>query len=597
MRPPSIPTRAWLAVVPVWIAGGGVLAAAATAFASAPRSSAELAGIAALAAAVLVAEAYPVPLSGDGRVSLGFVFGAAAAVLFGWAAAVVVLASGPVIHVLERRHPVRITYNVGVFALAAGTGGALAAVVSSTDAGALVTRVALAFGAQFAVNVALVSLAAGLIANSAVTRVLTSNLRELAVPAALMASAALVLVVLYERSPALSLVLVGPLLAIALYQRSIHREMRALRLALTDPLTGLGNHRHFHERLHRELLAAEDAALPLSLCMIDVDDFKRVNDRFGHPAGDRVLAEVAGRLRHGGEAFRLGGDEFAVLLPRLDEQAAYEAATAITKRIRSRPLADGLEVTVSAGVATLRSGSLERDELVRMADSALYSAKECGGDQVRSSRENVIELTELRRLAGAGERAARYRAATRLAEAVDARDAFGRSHSRRVGDLAARVAARLGVDPEQVELARLAGSLHDLGKLAIPEEILRKRAPLTAPERRIVERHPQTGFRMLASLGVDGVATWVLHHHERWDGTGYPDGLEGEAIPLGARIVFAADAFDAMTAERTFGRRLETHEALDELRRCAGTQFDPRVVDALVAEIEVGQEVVPQLAS
>jgi len=370
-----------------------------------------------------------------------------------------------------------------------------------------------------------------------------------------------------------------------------------LRLALTDPLTGLGNHRHFHERLHRELLAAEDAGVPLSLCLLDVDDFKRVNDRFGHPTGDRVLAELAGRLRHGGEAFRLGGDEFAVLMPRLDEAAADEAATAITERIRSLPLADGLEVTASAGVATLRAGALERDELVRLADSALYSAKEHGKDQVRSSRENVVELAELRRLAGAGERAGRYRAASRLAEAVDARDAFGRSHSRRVGELAARVAERLGADSEQVELARLAGSLHDLGKLAIPEEILRKTLPLTEPERRIVQRHPQTGFRMLASLGVDRVATWVLHHHERWDGLGYPDGLEGEAIPLGARIVFVADAFDAMTAERAYGQRLSTGEALAELRRCAGTQFDPRIVEAVVAEVETGRDVATALAS
>jgi diguanylate cyclase (GGDEF)-like protein len=232
--------------------------------------------------------------------------------------------------------------------------------------------------------------------------------------------------------------------------------MRALRLALTDPLTGLGNHRHFHERLHRELLAAQDAALPLSLCLLDVDDFKRVNDRFGHPTGDRVLAELAARLRHGGEAFRLGGDEFAVLLPAENEDGAREAATAIAERIRSLPVADELFVTVSAGVATLAADALERDELIRLADSALYSAKEHGKDQVRTHRENVVELAELRRLAGSGERAARYRAAVRLAEAVDARDAYAGAHSQRVGELAARVAARLGGDAEQIELARLA---------------------------------------------------------------------------------------------------------------------------------------------
>jgi HD-GYP domain-containing protein (c-di-GMP phosphodiesterase class II) len=136
-----------------------------------------------------------------------------------------------------------------------------------------------------------------------------------------------------------------------------------------------------------------------------------------------------------------------------------------------------------------------------------------------------------------------------------------------------------------IELTRLAASLHDLGKLAIPEEILRKPGPLTGPERLVLERHPQIGHRMLESLGVDPVADWVLHHHERWDGAGYPDGLAGEAIPLGARIIFVADAFDAMTSDRVYQSRLSTEEALAELERCAGTQFDPELVAALVDEI------------
>ena len=143
-----------------------------------------------------------------------------------------------------------------------------------------------------------------------------------------MASAALMLVVLWERSPFLSVALVGPLLAIPLYQRAIVRALRAMRLALTDPLTGLGNHRHFHERLERELRHAQEKRLPLTLCLVDVDDFKRINDRFGHPAGDRVLSRLATRLRQTGEAFRLGGDEFALLLPGYDEG---------TRRSRRRP--------------------------------------------------------------------------------------------------------------------------------------------------------------------------------------------------------------------------------------------------------------------
>jgi putative nucleotidyltransferase with HDIG domain len=156
-----------------------------------------------------------------------------------------------------------------------------------------------------------------------------------------------------------------------------------------------------------------------------------------------------------------------------------------------------------------------------------------------------------------------------------------------VAELAARTARRLGLDEQDVELARLAASLHDLGKLAIPEEILRKPGPLTEPERIVLERHPQIGFRMLESLGVDPVAEWVLHHHERWDGAGYPDGLVGQQIPLGARIIFVADAYDAMTSERIYRRRVTPEEAIAELDRCAGTQFDPEVVAALAEELEL----------
>ena len=138
---------------------------------------------------------------------------------------------------------------------------------------------------------------------------------------------------------------------------------------------------------------------------------------------------------------------------------------------------------------------------------------------------------------------------------------------------------------EEIELAQLAGSLHDLGKLAIPEEILRKRGLLSPSERTILERHPQIGYRMLESLGVDAVAQWVLHHHERWDGRGYPEGLAGDRIPLGSRIVFVADAFDAMTSERAYGPPLDERSAIAELERCSSEQFDPTVVAALADEL------------
>jgi HD-GYP domain-containing protein (c-di-GMP phosphodiesterase class II) len=210
-------------------------------------------------------------------------------------------------------------------------------------------------------------------------------------------------------------------------------------------------------------------------------------------------------------------------------------------------------------------------------------------------RPDVEELAELRWLIDGRDRAACLRAASSLAHAVDARDAYTGSHSYVVGELAARVAIRMGLEHEEIELLRLAGSLHDLGKLAIPEEILRKPGPLTEAERLVLERHPQIAFRMLDSLGVEPVADWILHHHERWDGTGYPHRLSRNDIPLGARILFVADAYDAMTTDRVYRGGLSHFRALAELDRCSGTQFDPNVVEAFKTEFAVNEELEPSL--
>ena len=582
------PTRLLAVIVPVCAAGLGVTCAALASFAVTPHKTTTLIGLAALLSASTLADRFPVPVEGvdAGGVSLSFVFGVASIVLFGWAAGLLVVALAPAAsQLLEHRPPMRIAYNVSVVALAATAAAAVSAPISDDGASGVLARVCAASSAQYVVNLILFTAVVAVSARRSLFTLAGANLRVTIVPFSLMASAALMLVVLWERSPFLSVALVGPLLAIQLYQRAIVGALRAMRLAHTDPLTGLGNHRHFHERLERELRHAHEKRLPLTLCLVDVDDFKRINDRFGHPAGDRVLSRLAGRLRQTGEAFRLGGDEFALLLPGYDENAAVTAAASVVERIAAIEFEQIGSVTVSAGVATSPAHAAERDELIRLADSALYWAKEYGKNRVRSYRPDVIELAELKRLASGPDRAARFRAAASLARAVDARDVYTGSHSQRVAELAARTARRLGLPEEEVELTRLAASLHDLGKLAIPEEILRKPGPLTEPERLVLERHPQIGFRMLESLGVDPVADWVLHHHERWDGSGYPDGLPGERIPLGARIIFVADAYDAMTSERVYRRRVAPEQAIAELRRCSGSQFDPEIVDAFADEV------------
>ncbi len=590
-------------ILPVCLAGLGVLSAAAYVFATTDHSARALISLGALTAAATLAERFPVPINaetGGGVTSLTFVFAVAAIVLFGWAAgALLLLAATAIVQLAQHRPLQRISFNVAVLALVALAAGVLIAPIQGESVGAVIARVVVAATADNIVNIVLISAAIALSTNQPYLKLMKTHVRATIVPFAFMASAALMLVVLWERSPVLSVALVGPLLAIALYQRSTHRALRAMRLALTDPLTGLGNHRHFHERLQRELLNAEEQARPLTLCLVDIDDFKRINDRFGHPSGDRVLSQIATRLRQGGEAFRLGGDEFALLLADHDESTALTAAESIVERISTVDFDHIGQVTVSAGLATFPVQGHGRDELIRLADSAMYWAKEHGKNRVRVYRPDIVELAELKRLAAGPDKAARYRAAASLAKAVDARDTYTGHHSERVTELAARVAVRVGLDAEQVELTRLAASLHDLGKLAIPEELLQKAGTLTDSERLVLERHPQIGFRMLDSLGVDLIAHLVLHHHERWDGAGYPDGLSGEQIPLGSRIIFVTDAYDAMTSDRLYRPKRSSRAALAELERCAGSQFDPGIVAAFREEIEESSplKAAPALAS
>jgi diguanylate cyclase (GGDEF)-like protein len=531
-----------------------------------------------------------VPIEGisSGGVSLTAVFIVGAAVIYGWAPAVIIgFIARASIELVQRRPAIRLAYNSSVYALGGGAAGAAAALVGAHNGvGGLFVEVILAAAAFYAVNI---PLTAGIISRwsrEPFMPLLERSIYWTVVPFSIMASVSLMLAVLWERSPFLATALVGPLVAIALYQRSVHSALKAMRLALTDPLTGLGNHRHFHERLQNDLDKAQDEGFALTLVLLDIDNFKQVNDRHGHPIGDRVLAQVAARLRQGGEAFRLGGDEFSLLLPRRDEHEGLSIARSVIERLAEKPLESGEFLSMSAGVATYPQHGVERADLVRVADSALYMAKEQGKNTVRVYRPDIAGIQELRRLAEGPDRAARLRAAASLAHAVDARDAYTGSHSYMVGELAARVAKRMGLDTEAIELTRLAGSLHDLGKLAIPEEILRKPGPLNEAERLVLERHPQIGYRMLDSLGVEPVATWVLHHHERWDGAGYPEQKAGQEIPLGARILFVADAYDAMTTDRVYRGRLSHDRAIAELERCAGTQFDPDVVVAFKAEFD-----------
>jgi diguanylate cyclase (GGDEF)-like protein len=576
-------------VAPVVFGGTLVTILALSSLAAVEPSPATLAGMMALLVAATFVEAFPVPIENVpvGGTSLATVFIVGTATIYGWAPAVVVgVVAQLLVEVIRRQPAVRVLYNTSVYALGAAAAGAVCAAVPDERFGWLALEVGLASTAFYAVNIPLVAAVVSRWAREGFLPLLGRAVGSTFAAFAIMASLTLMLAVLWERSPFLSAALVGPLAAIALYQRSVFRELAAIRLALTDPLTGLGNHRHFHERLDHDVTEAEQKGVPLSVCILDIDNFKELNDTLGHPKGDLVLSQVAGRLRQDGEAFRIGGDEFALLLPGRDEREALAVADGVLRRVSLLEAAPGLAVRLSAGVVTYPQLGLDRSEIVTVADQALYLAKEHGKSRVRAYHPDLGDLPQFAGLGDAPDRDARLRAAASLAHAVDARDAYVGRHSYVVAELSARVAGLLGLDAEEIELVRLAGSLHDLGKLAIPEEILRKPGPLSESELLVLRRHPQIGYQMLRSLGVEPVSIWVLHHHERWDGRGYPHGLSGKDIPLGSRILFVADAYDAMTSDRVYQQHVAHEQAVAELERCSGSQFDPQVVAVFVNSVK-----------
>jgi diguanylate cyclase (GGDEF)-like protein/putative nucleotidyltransferase with HDIG domain len=572
--------------IPVIAAGTVVLAAACWQLAYSTPSPEMLAGLAALLFASFFAEAFPVPLDQGGSVTLTAVFIVGAAVLYGWeAAAIVAFLTCAVVELVQRKPLVRLAYNSSVYALGGVAAGQAAHAVPHRDAvEILLVETLLAATAFFCVNIVLSTAVIARWTGRPMTNLLAQNIVDNAAPFAIMASVSLMLAVLWQASPLLIAALVGPLVAVALYQRSVHKAMRAMRLALTDPQTGLGNKRHFEELLQRALDRADEERTPVTLLLADLDDFKTINDTYGHVAGDRVLAQVAARLRRGGESFRLGGDEFAVLLPGRTAAEGLEIAESVSRRIHEARYDHGGGVSVSFGVATYPGEGVERTDLVRVADRALYAAKGSGKASVHVYAPAGMPEAPVLSSPVAGTVAGLHAAASGARAAV-ARDVYIGEHSQNVGEFAARMAVRLGIDREQVELIRVAGSLHDIGKLLVPEEILYKPGPLTTVERCVVQRHSEIGHTMLKSLGLEPIATWVLHHHERWDGDGYPQGLAGEEIPLPSRILFVADAFDAMTSARVYRSQLTRSEGMAEVERCSGSQFDPMVVEALRAEL------------
>jgi HD-GYP domain-containing protein (c-di-GMP phosphodiesterase class II) len=268
------------------------------------------------------------------------------------------------------------------------------------------------------------------------------------------------------------------------------------------------------------------------------------------------------------------------------ERQARAHIEALYERLASASFSHGAEATVSVGIATYPSHADDVADLESAADSALYWAKLHGKNRFCAYSASVAEAQAPAELERRIERQARLRAAENLVRVVDAKDEYTGAHSERVALLVESIARQLELENELVEQLKLAGRLHDLGKIAIPDRVLQKPGELTPHEARQLAHHPQLGASLLDGMDIRPVDVWIKHHHEHWDGSGYPHGLAGAEIPFGSRLILVADAYDAITTDRSYRDAATPQEALQELRRNAGIQFDPEVVAALQAHLE-----------
>ena len=341
-------------------------------------------------------------------------------------------------------------------------------------------------------------------------------------------------------------------------KHDVQREHLA-RVSRSDPLTSCLNRRGFEERFAAEVSDSARHGHPFALILLDLDQFKLVNDNHGHAAGDDLLCwvvESAQAVLRPVDAFgRLGGDEFAIVVPGAGERDGIALADRIREALAPR-------ISVTTGLACFPADGADRDELYQHADTELYASKHGAASRTAPGRRELSW-------------------AAALAQAVDGRMAVPEEHSSSVARYAASIGQELGWSGSELALLRMAAMLHDVGKVSVPDRILRKPGPLTADEYEEIKRHPVAGAEIVQRVeGLEPIVPWVRHSHEHFDGSGYPDGLSGETIPPASRILLVADAYDAMTSHRAYRRAMSPEDARAELRKNAGTQFDPTCVEA-----------------
>jgi len=379
----------------------------------------------------------------------------------------------------------------------------------------------------------------------------------------------------------------GSLIGIAIEHAQLIEKMS--QISTTDELTGLFNRRHFDEVLEIEIYRSQRYGSSFSLVMGALDGFKKYNSKFGQTSGDSVLKAFAQILKAGlrktDVACHYGNSEFFIILPATDANRARKIIERIRLKFSQMPEGEHTfrehVFGLSAGIAEFPQVATTADGLICMAECALYYAKMRGDNRSVLISDLETQLTKEPNME-------RLREVYDMVEYVETRDPITYGHSENVAIISELIGKAMGLSIKELADLRAAALLHDVGKVGIPDSILTKPCKLTENEWELMKTHSEAGAKIVGCTeGLANLAPIIRHHHEWYDGTGYPDGLKGEEIPLGAGIISIADAYDTMTSERPYSKAMLQESALDELRRCAGTQFDPRLVDIFVFGVKI----------